>query len=526
MADASPEDSYDVVPYESHPFAHSHPDRLATIATLFGMLPQPVDRCRVLEIGCAAGGNLIPIAERFPESQFIGIDLSQRQIADGRLMIDALGLKNIKLLQQNLMDIGPDFGQFDYIIVHGVFTWVPRQVQAKLLEVCSKNLCPSGVAYVSYNTYPGWRMRGLLRSMLLYHTRSIEKPADRIRQARALLEFLPQLVPAEESTFRSLLTDEVDLLRKQYDYYLYHEHLEGMNEPVYFHQFVDQAEAMGLQYLGEAKFWLMRHENSSDELETTLRTIAGNLIEVEQYFDFLKNRAFRETLLCHQEIALNRTISAERSFHLHVASHALAESPELPLQSDGFMKFVGPTAVMTTNNRLIKAAMLHLGEIYPRSVSFFELLAAARARIRRESVLSNAAENPTDAQKLAETIIASYAKMHVELSTCPSGFTLERSEAPCTTPVVRYQIKSGSLVTNRRHESVLLSDLQRHAAGLLDGRNTRDTIVDHLVALVRSAVLAIYDNGQPVNDERRARSILSKNLEQSLEQMASNALLI
>ena len=65
--------SYDEIPYESYPFAQSHPDRLATLATLFGMKPQPIDDCRVLELGCASGGNLIPMAACLPGSKFVGI---------------------------------------------------------------------------------------------------------------------------------------------------------------------------------------------------------------------------------------------------------------------------------------------------------------------------------------------------------------------------------------------------------------------------------------------------------------------
>src|SRR5262245_31623646 len=169
--------SYDEVPYESLPFAQTHPDRLDTVATLFGMRPAGADRCRVLELGCAAGGNLIPMALSLPQSRFLGIDQSARQIADGQKIVEALGLTNVELKQLSITDVDAGFGAFDYIVCHGVYSWVPATVQDKILEVCATNLAPQGVAYVSYNTYPGWHMRGMLRNIMCYHARRFDDPS-------------------------------------------------------------------------------------------------------------------------------------------------------------------------------------------------------------------------------------------------------------------------------------------------------------------------------------------------------------
>ena len=161
--------SYDEVPYEFRPFVRSYPDHLATIATLFGMKPQSADRSRILELGCAMGGNLIPMAINLPNSQFLGIDLSARQIADGQAMIKKLGLQNIELRHANILDVDDSYGMFDYILCHGVYSWVSPEAQEKILSICSKNLKPMGVAYVSYNVYPGWHMFGMIRDMMIYH---------------------------------------------------------------------------------------------------------------------------------------------------------------------------------------------------------------------------------------------------------------------------------------------------------------------------------------------------------------------
>src|SRR5260370_37085826 len=149
MADV-PQSTYEEIPYSSNPFSYTHPDNLATVGMLMGMTPPSVERCRVLELGCAGGGNLIPMALALPESQFLGIDLSPRQIAMGQEVIDTLGLTNIKLRSMSIMDVKDDDGPYDYIICHGVYSWVPAEVQDKILTICNRNLGPTGVAYVSY----------------------------------------------------------------------------------------------------------------------------------------------------------------------------------------------------------------------------------------------------------------------------------------------------------------------------------------------------------------------------------------
>src|ERR1700683_5021491 len=121
--------SYDQFPYKSLPFRESRPDALAVIATVMGMNPAPADRCRVLELGCSSGGNLIPLAEQFPNSQFLGLDFSANELAGGQAAIAQLGLPNIQLEQRDIQDSHEELGQFDFIVAHGVFSWVEPAVQ-------------------------------------------------------------------------------------------------------------------------------------------------------------------------------------------------------------------------------------------------------------------------------------------------------------------------------------------------------------------------------------------------------------
>jgi SAM-dependent methyltransferase len=314
--------AYDEVPYASYPYAQSHPDRLATIATLFGMSPPPIDKCRVLELGCASGGNLIPMAYGLRDSEFLGIDISAHHIAEGQALCKTLALTNIELRRFDILDLPTSLGSFDYIIAHGLYSWVPPAVQEKILKICRTHLVSQGVAYISYNTYPGWHFRGMIRDMMLYHTRQFSTPKERAAQGRALLDFLAKSVPTKDSAYGTMLQAELDLLGQLSDNYILHDHLEQANEPLYFHEFAERAGAAGLRYLGEADFNVMVTDALPQDIARTLQHISKDILRTEQYMDFVRNRTFRQTLLCHEDIVLRRALAPDVLKGLAVASSA------------------------------------------------------------------------------------------------------------------------------------------------------------------------------------------------------------
>ena len=154
---------YDAVDYGGFVNPNSHPGQMAAMGLLHGLSPAAVEGCRVLEIGCNQGRNLIPMACAIPGATFLGVDLAAAPIARGQERIERLGLRNIRLMQGDLMEFGrtPDaawdgtLGPFDYIIAHGVYAWVPGAVRDGLLELCRELLTPEGVAFITYNALPG-----------------------------------------------------------------------------------------------------------------------------------------------------------------------------------------------------------------------------------------------------------------------------------------------------------------------------------------------------------------------------------
>jgi len=527
--------SYDQTPYPSLSYSQSHPDRLATVATLLGMNPVAPERCRVLELGCAGGGNLIPMAYGLPESQFVGIDISAGQVAEGQAVVVALGLKNITLRHLDIMDIGADLGQFDYIIAHGVYSWVPPAVQDKILAICQQNLASDGVAYVSYNTYPGWHMINIVRGLMLYRTRDVADPDMRATQARAVLDLIAGAGLPDSSAYGSFIKMYAQFLggkledaRPRQDALLLHDELEDVNDPVYFHQFAERAARRGLQYLGDAEFHTMAGGRESRRRETAdaIGKLARSVVDAEQYMDFLSNRTFRQTLLCNEAVALSRTLTPDRVESLYVASRAQPAVPDPDVNSVSVVQYRGTDgATLSIDHPVSKAAILCLAEVWPQAIPFAALMSVARARLAATPDASK-----LDAQMLGANLLTaySYSDKLVELHAYPPPVARAVSDRPAASHVARFQASHhNDRVTNLRHERVSLDEADRYLLGHLDGTHDRRALVDRLlVGPVAEGILAMQEDGRPVEDPGRVRHLLAEGLEQRLSWLASVGLLI
>jgi len=357
--------SYDETPYASHPFPQSAPEHLEGIATLFGLTPTPPANARVLELGCAAGGNIIPFTLRNPHAHVVGLDLSAVQIEQGLARVRQLGITNLELRQMNLEDADASLGSFDYIICHGVFSWVPDSVRQAIMRICSAHLAPRGMAYISYNTYPGWKAREIVRDAMLFRAEAHTIPADKLAYARGMTDFLAQMSP-EGSLLRKALDEVMPIIQAAGPTYLMHEFLEHCNQPMYFRDFVASARAQGLDYLGDAEPQIMFVSNHGAQVAEPLLKEAGNdQVLMEQYLDFLSNRSFRQSLLIHagEKQAVQYRLDAQHMEKLH---YAWGEDPQKPESKHR----AAPPA---------EAAAVHaaLDAAFPATLSFAELCAAA-----------------------------------------------------------------------------------------------------------------------------------------------------
>ena len=513
--------SYDRVPYGSLAFPQTHPDRLATMARVFGLAAAHVANCRVLELGCASGGNLIPMAFHLPGSQFVGVDLSRHQVADAHAAIEALALRNIRVEHASLVEIDRSWGEFDYIICHGVYSWVERPVQDRILQIARTNLAESGIAYVSYNTYPGWHMREMVRRMMRYHTRQFAEAGEQIQQARALLAFLA--ASAEPGTaYGQLLQEEVGTLQATADWYLFHEHLEQTNTPLYFSEFIERAGEAGLRYLSEAELAVVMSRGFPAGIAETLERISPDILHLEQYMDFVRNRRFRQTLLCHEEAAPKRALSPAVLHGMSVSCRASTDGQPIDLAPGTPVVFRLGERRLETTEPVTKAAFALLIEELPRAIPVDELCQAAIARIR-------AADASVAVERLRKTLMEQLFQCVignvVELHTFQAPFAAAAGARPRADRLAAYQARTQEIVVNALHETVKLDELSRTVLQLADGERTSGEIVAALVERVAAGAMQVHANDRTVTDTAAARALLEKAVDETLASLTRAALL-
>ncbi|HUB26362.1 MAG TPA: methyltransferase regulatory domain-containing protein [Tepidisphaeraceae bacterium] len=495
MTDSPDDYSYDLFPYESKPYAFLQPDRVGAIGWFYGMKPAAADRCRMLEIGCANGGNLIPLGERYPQSEFVGIDLSSRQIADGQKLLARLGAVNVRLKTGDLAELGEELGTFDYIVAHGVYSWVTPDVAEELLAACAKRLNPQGLATISYNTFPGGHFRQVTRDLMLYRARGVRDPAERVRQARAALELFAQTVPARGDGYRAWLEKELGRIRDEHPSFVLHDEMEEHNHPCYFHEFASQAGRHGLKYVADARDGVSSMDGVPPQAAAGIRAMASSELEAEQYADFYLNTMFRVSVLCRQEVALESAVSAARVLDLFAACPVRSQEP------------VDPAA---------KAMFQILGENWPAGISVRDL--ASRVRL-------HLGWPPGADEQVARLLINQLHFGDIHLCTLPGGFVTTVSERPVASLFSRIEAQSCSTVTNRRHSTIFLDDLQRHLLRCLDGNHDHQALCDAIAGLVASGEAKLPDKAAGL-DQAGTREFIRNFVAINLDGLAKRAYLI
>lgn len=436
------------------------------------------------------------MALALPDAQFVGVDAAPGAIARGVELVEALGLRNIALEARSIEELEPVAGGFDFVIAHGVYSWVGPETRDRLLAIFRRALAEGGVAYVSYNALPGGRLREALRDMLLFHTAGLDEPAERIAQARGLLRFLLDGWP-EELDFAGALRRQAESTLERADASLLHDDLAAVNAPVYFHELVGHAGRHDLQYLAEADFFEMQTGLVSEAVSETLLGIEDP-VRREQYLDFLKGRMFRQTLLCRAERELDRSPRPEVLERLAISTPA---RPRGEPDAAGAVTFEGPTgSTITTDHVLVRAALERVGAAWPAAMWVAELIPSRCGAADRAA--------------LCDALLRCYAANLAQLHAHPPALTTAPGAKPEASALARHQARAGEMVTNLRHVSVRIEDeLGRELVTLLDG--TRD----------RSALAAELGRFLRARGDDRPRHDLREGLDRSLQGLAKLALL-
>jgi methyltransferase-like protein/ubiquinone/menaquinone biosynthesis C-methylase UbiE len=521
--------SYDEVPYLSHPMAYTHPDVLATVARIAGLTPPELDGARVLELGCGTGANLMPMADTLPGASFVGIDLSSRQIAMGNEIVEAAGLENLVLHAESITDFDGSLGPFDYIICHGVYSWVPAHVRDAILDICRRDLTPEGLAYISYNTYPGWHMRGIIRDLLYFHAKHFDTPEEQIANTRGLLDFLVKTFGNDPSSFATIVRGEGERLAAEGDHYLFHEHLETFNEPMYFHQFIEQIGGKGLQYVGEAFLGNLQMQVARQAQEALL-AIATDMLDFEQYIDFVVSRTFRRSVICRDTLAVERVPRPAAVTSMYATGVIRPVNAEFNVRPGVPERFEAQrSGTITSDDALLKTALLMLARRWPQSLSFAELRDLVAVHLREAGVDVDAllAAKVGDADPLAARLLQCHLLGTVELRAAPPRYTTSTGAMPRTSKLARFQASQRLPVSNGRHRTADdLNDFDRLVLSHLDGQHDHAALRRALVEAVRSGELSIEQKDELLKDTASIEDVVGEALEPSLRRIAGSALLV
>jgi SAM-dependent methyltransferase len=503
---------YEEVPYLGVADPESHVRCLQALAALHGIPAAEARGCRVLELGCAAGRNLIPQAAEYPGSRFVGADFSAAQILDGQTLIAELALGNIELRHASIEQVDASWGQFDYILCLGVFSWVSPDLQSRVLSICRDNLAPQGVALISFNAYPGWHQRTMVRDLLRYHVAAFADRRQQIAEARALLEFVAAHSAAPSVQGR-VFQFEREHLRAVRDDYLFHEYLVEDNHPQYLHDFVRQAEAAALQFVTDVELWRM----SGAFMPAAVQPVLANtpLVQRCQLLDFLHNETFHKTLLCHRDVRLQREWNLEtlQPFFLSLAQKPKPVAIEVDNAQPVSIEF--PFGAMSVSQPLGKAAIKHLIDIFPAAVSLEQLhagtLAALSPSVRAQAESEGDSRNLL-AQSMLDVLCAGLLKLYVD----PPRFCDHVSRRPCATPLARGLAARGNPLVSQRHDNVKLDPLQTFLIPLMDGSCDVSALTEAVEQAITDGRLTLPAGNLPV----------SQAVEVALSQLCEAVLLV
>jgi methyltransferase-like protein/SAM-dependent methyltransferase len=469
--------AYDKVPYSSFTFPQTRPDRLATLGAFHGLNTASPDNCRVLELGCGDGTNLISFAYILPNSEFVGIDLSATHIGKAEKTAQELGLSNLTFLKEDVMDFSRErFGEFDFIIAHGLFSWVPDFVREKVLQIYAECLTEDGVGYISYNAYPGCHIRQMIWHMMQFHTEKIEDPMAKVNHGVNFLNFLVAASPTD-SLYQTMIKTELSQFAERTAENIFHDDFASLNQPFYFHEFVEKLNVNGLQFLSEVDSFWMEAGQISPEILEKLDELGDDIVRREQYIDFIKCRPFRSTLVCRDTKKIERHPAPGILKNFYIASQVLPESPKPNLEDTSKVTFLGPEGgKLEIDHPLTKAALLCLEKAWSSCRTLDGLIDEAK-------LLCGGATD-ADVEKTTEDLLEMFHSGFVYLHRFRPRFASEPGEFPTASAFVRWQLhhKSDNLTTLSGMNLKPDSDLMRLMLMLLDGSRDRNALVSEVAA--------------------------------------------
>ena len=466
--------AYDRVRYPGAPQPSAHPAAMGTFACLYGRSFAPASHCRVLEVGCGDGANLLSTAATAPQSQFVGFDLAETAIAQAQATAASAGLNNVEFRVMDIRDAPASLGEFDYVIAHGVYAWVPAPVRDALMFLIDRTLAPSGLAFVSYNAMPASRVRYIVRDILQDRVRDLTDVAEKFAAARECMEFHADIW-AQEDALRIAMREQMLATLRRPPEVIFHDEMGEIFEPQFVSQVAAHAKRHRLQYLCDCSPVLNAEAFFPSEEKRQLRERANDdWLRFEQLHDYVKLVRFRQTILCRDDGIIDRRPEWTRLRHLHAQGRFLREETKTP-NSDVFIFRAGKdeaSGQVCTNDASLATLIDRIGAADPGSIPL---------------------ENAIAGREIGDAVLRLFLAGSLSLQTEPFAFTLTPGECPVAHPLARAQAARGDKkLFSLRHTAVEVADpASRHFIALLDGRHSRSELATEMASFTGAPAAVI-----------------------------------
>lgn len=451
--------NYDDLPYLERPFRQTHPDRLASMGLLLGMTPADPATARVLDVGCGSALNIIAMAAALPDARFFGFDLAQTAVTQAQSRIAQLGMRNVRVEHLDLMNFPPDAGEFDFIVAHGFYSWVPEPVREALLALMNRHASPNAICYLSFNARPGSTLRLAWREAAAFHAQGIEDTVERARASVRMLELMAEASAAKSGAWQDIVGDMVGMVHDKGLQWVGHDDFGPVFEPFHFHEVADAAARHGMQYLSEACYFDGQPYELGDAARGILQSLEDRSVLLrEQYFDFLELRSFRQILLCRSSVELRRLIDNAGLPKMSFSSPA----DESAVTGDGNAIFSNPlTGVRSEVRQESRIVLQQLRKAWPCSVPFAQ-------------VVPDEPDREAIARLLERLWACALVEAHAVAQRCGCGV----EQRPVASPLARLEAAAGETVTTRIHSQCILDAGTHRLLRLLDGSRDRSDLAE------------------------------------------------
>lgn len=523
---------YDVFPYPGKAFTQTHPAVLSAVASLFNIDSQKLNGARVLELGTADGGNLFPLAIFYPNTEFVGIDYSRVQIEKAQEIQDKIGIKNIQFLHKNILDIDISLGKFDYIICHGVFSWVPQEVQQGILRCISELLTDKGLAFISYNTYPGWKICEIARDMMLYNVRNIPQDDARTRLtlAKNMINFVDKFnEDRQDQELPKLLHKEFDYLNKSNEYWLLHEHLETFNQPMYFKDFYNLLGKYQLSYLSDVNIGVSYLPTLTDEQrQMLLEASSHKQSEMEQYYDFLTCRRFRQSIITKSDNieSYDANLSIDLKNKNYLFYFGLEEHFEKNRNTTNNTKYYicngDEHNVISCSNEIEKYFLDYL----VKNNIFCVLETQDMINHVKEILPDESEESIYIIGNNLFSLLLLNKRLQLFSESPQFNYVEEISDKPKLHDSIRLYAKNKNVLCHPIHVQSTLTDLEALIIRYFDGHHTIEQIIEEIQKLIKAEEITLTNNDQSVEDPKEASILLKGIIDNSLQTLLRLRLLV